>query len=94
MNAAQITHDDLVVLTSWLATRYPRDAQTVAYAVEKPWKYLDDLALAKAVLLHETAHSTGPVHECQERGDGTWYCGPEWWNGIEQFCDWTWEPAS
>lgn len=83
------TYDELVVLTSWLAERGD-SAQTIAYAVEKPWKYADELSLALSVQRHEVEHSTGPVHQCQERGDGTWYCAPEWVDGVEQSCDWEW----
>ena len=86
------TYDDLVLLTSWLA-EVGESAKTVAYAVEKPWKYADELSLAKAVQTHEAEHSTGPVHQCQPRGDGSWYCGPEWESGVEQFCDWSWTPS-
>ena len=87
-----VTHEDLVVLTAWLADR-GHDAKTVAYAVEKPWKYTDELSLAKAVQEHEMAHPT-QQHYCQESADGSgkWVCGPEWINGVEQFCDWEWTP--
>jgi hypothetical protein len=87
-----VTYDDLIVLTAWLAER-GYSASSVAYAVEKPWKFPDELSLAKAVFEHETS-VVGPVHNCQEAADGSgrWICGPEWWKGVEQFCDWEWTP--
>jgi hypothetical protein len=87
-----VSSDDLIVLTAWLAER-GHSARSVAYAVEKPWKYLDELSLAKAVLDHETSFKSGPVHQCQEASDGSgrWVCGPEWDHGVEQFCDWEWK---
>jgi hypothetical protein len=93
MSAPAITHDDLVVLTAWLAER-GWSASSVAYAVEKPHKFASELSLARAVLEHETAFKTGPVHECQEATDGSgrWVCGVEWLHGVEQFCDWQWTP--
>ena len=50
-----MTHDDLIVLTSWLASQ-GHSAEDIAYAVEKPWKYEAELAAAK----HEqdTGHQT------------------------------------
>jgi hypothetical protein len=85
------TYDDLIVLTDWLAER-GESAKTVAYAVEKPWKYAAELSLAKAVLEHETSFKSGPVHQCQPRDDGSWYCGVEWSGDVENFCDWSWTP--
>ena len=42
-----ITHDDLVLLTAYMAEHhYP--ASEVAYAVEKPWKYVEELEEAQA----------------------------------------------
>jgi hypothetical protein len=43
------SYEDLVVLTAWMA-RNGYDAEDVAYAVEKPHKYTDELAQAKAEL--------------------------------------------
>lgn len=48
MDAHEITHDDLVRLTARLAEDGD-DAATVAYAVEKPWKYLDLIAELRGV---------------------------------------------
>lgn len=94
------SHDDLVVLTAWLADR-GYSASSVAYAVEKPWKFANELSLAKAVLEHETSFKTGPVHRCQPAYDDNptggpsarWVCAVEWWDGVEQSCDWEWVPV-
>lgn len=40
-----ITHDDLVILTEWMA-RHDFSADDLAYAVAKPWKFADFLELA------------------------------------------------
>ena len=42
-----VSYDELITLTDWMA-RNGFSAGDVAYAVEKPWKYLDELAQAKA----------------------------------------------
>lgn len=42
-----ITNDDLELLVWWLADQ-GYEAYDVAYAVTKPWKFDDELALAKA----------------------------------------------
>lgn len=44
---ASFTHADLVLLTRWMADEN-YDADDIAYAVEKPWKYIDELASAEA----------------------------------------------
>jgi hypothetical protein len=36
-----LIHANIVTLTAWLADN-GRDAKTVAYAVEKPWKFEDE----------------------------------------------------
>lgn len=41
-----VTHEDLVMLTSWMA-KNGYEATEIAYAVEKPWKYAD--VMSKAV---------------------------------------------
>ncbi len=45
MMAENITHDDLVVLTEWMA-RHGFTADEVVDAVAKPWKHLDYLERA------------------------------------------------
>lgn len=42
-----LSYDDVVVLTAWMAAE-GYTAEEVAYAVEKPWKHLDELAQARA----------------------------------------------
>lgn len=42
-----LTHQDLVVLTRWMAEQGLFTADEVADAVEKPWKYADLLELAR-----------------------------------------------
>lgn len=42
-----ITHDDLVILTEWMA-RHDFRADDLAYAVAKPWKFVDFLERARA----------------------------------------------
>ena len=42
----KMTHDDLVILTEWMA-RHHFTAEEVAYAVAKPWKHVDLLELAR-----------------------------------------------
>jgi hypothetical protein len=39
-------YDNVVLLTRWLADN-GHDAQQVAYAVEKPWKYGDEFSQAQ-----------------------------------------------
>jgi hypothetical protein len=43
------THDDLVVLTAWMADN-GYTAEEVAYAVEKPWKFDRELWDARVAL--------------------------------------------
>lgn len=40
-------HSNLVMLTAWLAD-HGRDAQEVAYAVEKPWDFEEEYREARA----------------------------------------------
>ena len=44
-----MSYDDLVLLTAWMAAEgyTPND---IAYAVEKPWKWAEELVQAKAAL--------------------------------------------
>jgi hypothetical protein len=49
-----VTHEDLVILTAWMADN-GYDAHDIAYAVEKPHKYEDELKVAKAELDAEVA---------------------------------------
>lgn len=42
-----VTYEDLITLTAWMAENDYSPGE-IAYAVEKPWRYLDELALAKA----------------------------------------------
>lgn len=44
-----MNHNDLVTLTSYMAEQ-GSTAQEVAYAVEKPWKFVDTLLEAVATL--------------------------------------------
>jgi hypothetical protein len=50
MTAEQV--EDLCILTSWMAENH-YSAGDIAYAVEKPHKYEDELAQAKAALEEE-----------------------------------------
>ena len=54
-----ITHDDLVILTSYMA-EHGYSAPEIAYAVEKPWKFLDVLDNTKAMIERDTA--LGVIH--------------------------------
>ncbi len=47
--AENMTHADLIVLTEWMA-RHDFPADDLAYAVARPWKYVDFLARARADL--------------------------------------------
>lgn len=42
-----VSYDDVVVLTAWMAAQ-GYTSEEVAYAVEKPWKHLDELEQARA----------------------------------------------
>jgi len=42
-----MTHEELVILTAYMAAE-DYTAEDVAYAVEKPWKYVGVLAEARA----------------------------------------------
>jgi hypothetical protein len=44
-----MTHDDLVILVQW-AEREGYDAAAIVRMVEKPWKWMDELAKAKEQL--------------------------------------------
>ena len=83
-----MTHEDLVILTAWLA-REGHTADAVAYAVEKPWKYPDELATAKAVNEHEQKIDHEVTHDrCRrlnypDAGPADYYC-------ILPGCDWEW----
>lgn len=75
------THDDLVVLTAWMAQQ-GYAAHTVAEAVEKPHKWVPELRVARAILDHEREN---PLHTCRpEASDYYWYC-----DGGPQHCPWT-----
>lgn len=43
---SEITYNDLITLTRWMAQN-GYSADDVAYAIEKPHKYLDELKAAK-----------------------------------------------
>jgi hypothetical protein len=62
-----ITSHDLVVLTAWMA-QHGYEAADIAHAVEKPWKYLDELA---------RAHEGRPPADVEGMGspDGCGICG-------------------
>jgi hypothetical protein len=49
-----VIHEDLVILTAWMVEN-GYEASDIAYAVEKPHKYADELAQAKAALEAEAA---------------------------------------
>lgn len=44
-----ITHQDLIILTSWMASEL-YSADTIAEAVRKPWNWLEELKQAKTDL--------------------------------------------
>ena len=69
-------HDNLVLMTAWLADRSGTTALTVAYAVEKPWKYEGDFRLAHATAIHEGENPSGDCH-IQLLDDTTIYCAAE-----------------
>lgn len=60
-------HEELVLLTSWLAGA-GYSAEQVAYAVEKPWKYSEEHAVAGWALAHQRQVETGPREERQHAG--------------------------
>jgi hypothetical protein len=43
------TYDELITLTAWMAEN-GHSAADIAYAVEKPWKFADELTQAKREL--------------------------------------------
>lgn len=50
LDAVRIARNDLVILTSFMAGD-GYSANDIAYAVERPWKFVDVLAEAKAALM-------------------------------------------
>jgi hypothetical protein len=57
-----ITHDDIVLLTAYMAEEgYP--ASEVAYAVEKPWKYIEELVKAQAERDEEGSREILPLEQ-------------------------------
>lgn len=48
MTGREITHQDLVELTAYMAESGEYTAADIAYAVEKPWKFVDVLDEARA----------------------------------------------
>lgn len=78
-------HANLILLTAHLADT-GHNAKTIAYAVEKPWKYEAEFRAAQAIVEHEVA--TG--HTCRPSNDSQWYCDP---NSGDVECDWTFDVA-
>lgn len=77
-------HANLILLTAHLADTGHK-AKTIAYAVEKPWKYEAEFRLAAAIVEHEVA--TG--HTCRPFDDCRWYCD----SGPGDECEWTFDTA-
>jgi hypothetical protein len=76
-------HANLVLLTAHLADT-GHTAKTIAYAVEKPWKYEAEFRTAAAILEHESpGHTPRPIDETR------WYCDTH----VIGACDWTFDTA-
>lgn len=93
MTDAWLWYDDranLVILLRHLVDRGD-DAHSLAYAVEKPWKFADEFETASAIHKHELSH---PDHLCRPdfRLDGgiLWYCDP---GSLNVVCGWVHRPA-
>jgi len=59
VTALVLARDDLIILTDFMADEAGCTAREVADAVERPWKYRDELAEAKAALTAAAAALTG-----------------------------------
>jgi len=83
------SHDDLVLLTAWLADR-GYDGRSVAHAVEIPHDYQAEFALASAVRDHLRDN---PDHRYLMTNDLMAYCDGRG-DGVE--CPWTvrWDEAT
>lgn len=80
-------HANLVLLTRYLADG-GWEAETIADAVEKPWKYEPEYRAARAVADHEHAHPRHHVEWLSHQGANAWYC-----TAGDDGCDWAYPPT-
>lgn len=79
---ADMTYDDVVVLVRWMASGWPGfDVDEIAYAVEKPHGWANELPMIRAANAHAAA---SPGHSPGMTYDDTWSCAGS--GGAE--CDW------